>query len=172
LETIKISMNTITLIDPMKKSVGQVGRVTVVLPHVLLEGVDNVAAAEFSDRSAIIRSAVKSYLQDYVGEELTAEDVAELKTRAAQRTSGWVLLIHPHAERELESLGAKDRKLVDRAILSLAANPLEGDVKWLKGDASPRLRKRAGRWRIFFDLEQAQRSVLILSIKARTSGTY
>src|SRR5262245_30101871 len=59
--------------------------VSVLLPEVLVEGVDQVAAVEYSDRSAIIRSAVKSYLINYVNEELTEEDRIELKNRAAQR---------------------------------------------------------------------------------------
>lgn len=61
--------------------------VSVLLPEFLVEGLDLVATAEYSDRSAIIKSAVKSYLQDYVEDELTQSDMDELRARASQRSN-------------------------------------------------------------------------------------
>jgi Arc/MetJ-type ribon-helix-helix transcriptional regulator len=68
-----------------KALAGRAKLVSVLLPDALVEGIDNVAAAEYSDRSAIIRSAVKTYLINYVGDELTESDKIELQNRAAQR---------------------------------------------------------------------------------------
>src|ERR1700730_3550872 len=61
--------------------------VSVLLPDVLIEGVDQVAVAEYTDRSAIIRSALKSYLRAYVATDLTESDMIELRSRAVQRDS-------------------------------------------------------------------------------------
>lgn len=84
----------------------------------------------------------------------------------------WTLLIHPKAEKELAELEAKNRRLVDRAILELATDPLAGDVQWLQPHGLNQYRKRVGRWRIFYDIIKTDRKILITAIKPRTSTTY
>jgi mRNA-degrading endonuclease RelE of RelBE toxin-antitoxin system len=50
-------------------------------------------------------------------------------------------------------------------------DPTRGNVKRLHDEGSA-LRRRVGDWRIFFDLDHANRLVTIVAVERRTSPTY
>jgi mRNA-degrading endonuclease RelE of RelBE toxin-antitoxin system len=53
----------------------------------------------------------------------------------------------------------------------MAADPFQGDIKYLEGQKDT-LRRRVGDWRIFFRLVQERKHVLLSAIEPRTSTTY
>jgi mRNA-degrading endonuclease RelE of RelBE toxin-antitoxin system len=53
----------------------------------------------------------------------------------------------------------------------MAADPFQGDIKYLKGQ-KVMLRRRVGDWRIFFRLVPEQKHLVVNAIERRTSTTY
>lgn len=83
----------------------------------------------------------------------------------------WDLLITKPAARDLRGLSSDDLLRVNAAFDAMRSNPYSGDIKFLRGSGGT-LRRRAGVWRIFFDVHQEKRIVVILGIRRRTSTTY
>ncbi|MEA2951569.1 MAG: hypothetical protein QOJ96_1089 [Alphaproteobacteria bacterium] len=83
----------------------------------------------------------------------------------------WGLLITKPAARDLRGLSSDDLLRVNAAFDAMRNNPYSGDIKFLRGSGGT-LRRRVGVWRIFFDVHQEKRVVVILSIRRRTSTTY
>ena len=83
----------------------------------------------------------------------------------------WDLAIAKRAARDLESLSSVDRKRIDRAFEAMRADPFAGDIKFIQGAAGT-LRRRVGPWRIFFSVDIAKRTVMILTVVRRTTTTY
>ncbi|MEA2974890.1 MAG: hypothetical protein QOF19_410 [Alphaproteobacteria bacterium] len=83
----------------------------------------------------------------------------------------WGLLITKPAARDLRGLSSDDLLRVNAAFDAMRNNPYSGDIKFLRGSGGT-LRRRVGVWRIFFDVHQEKRVVVILSVRRRTSTTY
>ena len=83
----------------------------------------------------------------------------------------WGLLIGSRAKRQLRRVPMEERDAIDTAFLEMCANPLSGDVKFLRGTDGA-LRRRVGAWRIFFDVDRAKRLILVTGIVRRGSHTY
>jgi mRNA-degrading endonuclease RelE of RelBE toxin-antitoxin system len=83
----------------------------------------------------------------------------------------WDLLITKPAARDLRGLSSDDLLRVNAAFDAMRNNPYSGDIKFLRGSGGT-LRRRVGVWRIFFDVHQEKRIVVILGIRRRTSTTY
>jgi mRNA-degrading endonuclease RelE of RelBE toxin-antitoxin system len=81
------------------------------------------------------------------------------------------LLITKPAARDLRGLSSDDLLRVNAAFDAMRNNPYSGDIKFLRGSGGT-LRRRVGVWRIFFDVHQEKRVVVILSVRRRTSTTY
>lgn len=52
----------------------------------------------------------------------------------------------------------------------MCQNPFAGDVKFLRGLDT--LRRRVGDWRILYELNEADRLIVVTAIKRRGSATY
>jgi mRNA-degrading endonuclease RelE of RelBE toxin-antitoxin system len=81
------------------------------------------------------------------------------------------LVITKPADRDLRHLSPEDLRRVDAAFEAMRNNPYSGDVKFLRGTGGT-LRRRVGAWRIFFEVHQQPRNVVILGVRRRTSTTY
>ena len=80
----------------------------------------------------------------------------------------------PDAANQLRGLRAADRaKIAEQCLRILGVNPcLEGRtrVKRLRGDVFPSYRLRVGEYRIFYDVEEASRTVLIYGIVTKAQA--
>jgi mRNA interferase RelE/StbE len=83
----------------------------------------------------------------------------------------WTLHVARSAERELESIPARDRARILRALSAMREDPFAGDVVRLYG-LSTAWRRRAGNWRILYDLYLDRHLIVVASIRRRTSTTY
>ena len=82
----------------------------------------------------------------------------------------WLVVLAGPARKSLRRIPPQDQVRVRNALDEMEINPLQGDIKFLKGRES--LRRRVGNWRIFFRLETNQRKVYVTAIERRTSTTY
>jgi mRNA-degrading endonuclease RelE of RelBE toxin-antitoxin system len=73
------------------------------------------------------------------------------------------------AARDLRRLPPDDLQRVD--VEAMRADPYGGDIKFLRGTGGT-IRRRVGVWRIFFEVNQQRRAVVILGVSRRTSTTY
>ena len=53
----------------------------------------------------------------------------------------------------------------------MCTEPFSGDTKLLRGTDGA-YRRRVGDWRIFFELDEPRKLVVILAVKRRASNTY
>jgi mRNA-degrading endonuclease RelE of RelBE toxin-antitoxin system len=83
----------------------------------------------------------------------------------------WDLAITSPARRELKKISRDDLHQINSTFDELRENPYSGDIKFLRG-VDGALRRRAGVWRIIFELDQDQHTVVILEVKRRGSNTY
>jgi mRNA interferase RelE/StbE len=83
----------------------------------------------------------------------------------------WQLMFARSAQKNLAKYPLADRRRIDRALDELASDPLQGDVRPLKGQPAE-FRMRVGDYRIFFDLEHLQRQIRVHDIVRRTTSTY
>ena len=83
----------------------------------------------------------------------------------------WALRVDPDAQKQLDRLPPRDFTRVDAAILAMRVAPLAGNVKRLRNHPHA-FRRRVGDYRVFFDLDQAARAVIVASVVRRTSTTY
>lgn len=83
----------------------------------------------------------------------------------------WTIHIAKRAEKQLSSIPAKSRRLLLAALEDMQQDPLAGDIKRLKSEAST-WRRRVGAYRIFFDLFPERHHIDVVEIARRTSTTY
>jgi mRNA interferase RelE/StbE len=83
----------------------------------------------------------------------------------------WQLIFSKSAQKNLRKWTLSDRRRIDRALDELASEPLQGDVRPLKGQ-SAEFRLRVGDYRIFFDLDHLRHQVRMHDIVRRTTSTY
>ncbi|MGH9451529.1 MAG: type II toxin-antitoxin system RelE family toxin [Terriglobia bacterium] len=83
----------------------------------------------------------------------------------------WLVALAGHARKSLDLLPSRDRERIRTALDEMELNPFQGDLRKLKGSHQG-FRRRAGDWRIFFDLDFNNRRVLVTAIQRRTSTTY
>jgi len=83
----------------------------------------------------------------------------------------WNLPVTGPAQKQLRRLPAKDRSRVRAALLVMKGDPFSGDLARLHGQPGG-WRRRAGAYRIFFDVDYGQRLVIVTAIVRRTSTTY
>jgi len=86
-------------------------------------------------------------------------------------SNNWKIIALPKIRKVLKKCEKKDQKLLLKALRSMQANPLAGDIRALT-DKGGEYRRRAGNWRIFFIINKEQREVFITDIRRRTSNTY
>jgi len=83
----------------------------------------------------------------------------------------WHLLLAAPAQKEFQKLPPKDRARVKAALVSMQQDPFGGDIKRLKGQTTA-WRRRAGNYRIIYDLYIEQHLIVVAGILRRTSTTY
>ena len=85
----------------------------------------------------------------------------------------WVCRLSNQAAKQFHHLPQARRKQITEAIEEMERDPTSGDVRPIKsGKLKGTLRKRVGRYRIVFALDQTARTVQIAAIIVRTKSTY
>ncbi len=83
----------------------------------------------------------------------------------------WKLFVTGPARKQLRRLPAKDRARVSGALLEMQRDPFSGDLARLTAQPAA-WRRRVGSYRILFDVEYGQMSVVETAVLRRTSTTY
>ena len=83
----------------------------------------------------------------------------------------WRVFFTNNTERQFRRLPRKAASRIAHAIEEMRLNPLNGDVVKLEGGGQI-WRKRAGSYRILFEISLEKRAVFIYEIVRRTSKTY
>ena len=83
----------------------------------------------------------------------------------------WRVEPRKSATRQVERLARPDRARIAAAINAMADDPFAGDVVRLKGEGGL-FRRRVGDYRIFFEVDRAERLVIVHEVVRRTSTTY
>jgi mRNA-degrading endonuclease RelE of RelBE toxin-antitoxin system len=83
----------------------------------------------------------------------------------------WTVNVVKSARKQLDRLCAVDFARVDAAIESMRVDPFMGDIEHLK-NADAGHRRRAGNYRILFDVFRDRRHIEVVAVERRTSTTY
>jgi mRNA interferase RelE/StbE len=83
----------------------------------------------------------------------------------------WNLQLAGPAQKDLRKLPPRDQTRVKAALLSMQADPFQGDIKRLKGQDTA-WRRRVGSFRIIYDLHVEQQLIVVAGILRRSSTTY
>ena len=75
------------------------------------------------------------------------------------------------ARKQLRRLPAKDRVRVSGALMEMQQDPFSGDLVRLTAQPAA-WRRRVGSYRILFDVDYRQLSVVVTAVLRRTSTTY
>ena len=81
----------------------------------------------------------------------------------------WGLVIASRAKRQFRRLSADESDSIDQAFSEMWDIPVQG-AKFLRGLDT--LRRRVGDWRILYELNEAQKLIVVTAIKRRGSTTY
>ena len=81
----------------------------------------------------------------------------------------WTLLVTKPARKALERLPSHEHVRIERALTLMERDPFAGDIKRLEPSG---WRRRVGDYRIFYDLDMNERSIVVTAILRRTSTTY
>ncbi len=84
----------------------------------------------------------------------------------------WGLVITSPAGRGLRKVPRADLEHINDALDEMCADPYSGDIKFLRGASGPTFRRRVGDWRILFELDKKQQSIVVLAVRRRGSKTY
>jgi len=85
----------------------------------------------------------------------------------------WTVELTTKAEKQLKGLPGNFRRPVERAIEAMESDPFAGNVKALQGQEWEGIyRKRAGKYRIIFELLHQKHVVRVLAILLRSEKTY
>jgi mRNA-degrading endonuclease RelE of RelBE toxin-antitoxin system len=83
----------------------------------------------------------------------------------------WLVVLAGPAQKSLKRIPSHDQARVRVALGEMEEDPLRRDIRKLKGGRDG-FRRRAGDWRIFFDLYPEERRLVVTAIERRTSTTY
>ncbi|HEY4515104.1 MAG TPA: hypothetical protein VJJ22_03005 [Candidatus Paceibacterota bacterium] len=81
----------------------------------------------------------------------------------------WAYHVNPASKKFLSSIPKNDASSILDAIEETSVNPYSGDIQKLGGRA---WRKRAGSYRIKFEISTETRTFYVYEIERRTSTTY
>jgi mRNA-degrading endonuclease RelE of RelBE toxin-antitoxin system len=85
----------------------------------------------------------------------------------------WTVELTTKAEKQLKELPSNFRRPVQRAIEAMETDPFWGNVKALQGQEWEGIyRKRAGKYRIIFELLHQEHIVRVVAIFLRSEKTY
>ena len=83
----------------------------------------------------------------------------------------WKLLVDREVGKQLRRIPKRDRERIVAALEELVVNPYSGDIEKMKGEPDV-WRRRAGAYRIFFEVLSKKRTVYVYHVARRTSTTY
>lgn len=83
----------------------------------------------------------------------------------------WVLETDPSIFKWLKKIPRKDAEHILFTIESMSFDPYQGDIQKMKGEKDT-WRRRIGSYRIFYEIFQENKTVVIFKIERRTSHTY
>lgn len=83
----------------------------------------------------------------------------------------WGLIVTSNAKRDLRTIPRSDLERIDDALEAIIEDPYGGDVKFLRGGART-VRRRAGDWRIIYEVHAKKRLAVVLTVVRRASNTY
>ena len=83
----------------------------------------------------------------------------------------WQVKIANSAEKNLKKFPRKDRKKIVEVLNELGFNPYNGDIEKMEGEENS-WRRRAGNYRIFYDIYKGIKVISVTNIERRTSSTY
>lgn len=84
----------------------------------------------------------------------------------------WVCSLTRIATRELARLPRNAQRHIASAIEAMEEDPLQGDVRPLRGQWHGYYRKRVGGYRIIFEADTGNHQVTIITIRPRSNQTY
>jgi mRNA-degrading endonuclease RelE of RelBE toxin-antitoxin system len=85
-------------------------------------------------------------------------------------SENWVLFVDPKVAKVAKKFPKQDRERIGAAVSEMRLNPYTGDFSKLEGDNI--WRRRTGSYRIFFEVDQIARTIIIFRIERRGSNTY
>lgn len=91
------------------------------------------------------------------------------KKKAPQRPTSKVLLTSA-AMADLKKVGKRDSQSVSDAIRDLGKAPRGGGCKKLTKDPKGRWRKRVGKYRIVYEIDDAGRIVIVVVVRGRADA--
>lgn len=80
------------------------------------------------------------------------------------------MLVLPKVAKVVKKFPKQDREYIGAAVAEMRLNPYVGDFSKLEGDNV--WRRRVGAYRIFFEVDQIARTIIIFHIERRGSNTY
>jgi len=83
----------------------------------------------------------------------------------------WELKIDAKIDKILAKFPKKDAEKIVTAIDFLIQNPYFGDIEKIKGEEYT-WRRRIGNYRLFYDIKQRERTIIVTWIERRKSHTY
>lgn len=86
-------------------------------------------------------------------------------------SENWNLQVDPRVYKELDKFPKEYAERIIETIESLAFDPYAGDIQKIKGEENV-WRRRAGNYRIFYEIHPDKKFIHIFHIERRTSKTY
>jgi len=83
----------------------------------------------------------------------------------------WGLALTNPAKRSLKRLSPQERHRLNQVFSLMSENPFQGDLKFLKG-GNGAIRRRIGNLRVFYELHQDSKVIVVTGVVRRGSNTY
>ena len=83
----------------------------------------------------------------------------------------WVIKVDELVYKQLSRFPDHDGKRILSVIKSFSENPFAGDIVKIKGERDI-WRRRAGNYRVFFEVYPDSRFISVFNVERRTSKTY
>jgi len=83
----------------------------------------------------------------------------------------WGLALTNPAKHGIKRLSPQERDHINKVFSLMCDNPFQGALKFLKG-ADGAIRRRIGELRIFYELHQDSKVVVVTGVKRRGPNTY
>lgn len=84
----------------------------------------------------------------------------------------WNVVLAKSVQKQFRKVPPSDVRRLLAAFDQMRENPFSGDIAYIKGEEPPRIRRRVGSWRIFFEVNSKLQRVDITGLARRTSTTY
>lgn len=83
----------------------------------------------------------------------------------------WELRVGKTAKKKLKCFPRKDQNRIVIALRDFISSPYSGDIEKIEGEIDT-WRRRIGNYRILYEIDVANKLILIRDIRRRTSTTY